>query len=56
MKKSRFSESKIISILKEADSGRSVKEVCPAYIKCKFTERTLHYFEILSKTVLNSPK
>ncbi len=28
MKRSRFSESKIISILREADSGMSVKEVC----------------------------
>lgn len=28
MKRSRFSESKIISILRETDSGMSVKEVC----------------------------
>jgi len=28
VKRSRFSESKIISILREADSGMSVKEVC----------------------------
>jgi putative transposase len=28
MKRSRFTETKIISILQEADSGLSVKEVC----------------------------
>ena len=28
MKRSRFSETQIISILKEADAGLSVKEVC----------------------------
>lgn len=31
MKRSRFSEEKIISILKEAESGRTVKEVCAAH-------------------------
>lgn len=31
MKKSRFSEEKIISILREADSGRTVKEVAAAH-------------------------
>jgi len=31
MKRSRFSEEKIISILKEAEGGRTVKEVCAAY-------------------------
>jgi putative transposase len=28
MKRSRFTETQIISILKEADAGLSVKEVC----------------------------
>lgn len=28
MKRSRFTENQIISILKEADAGRSVKEIC----------------------------
>jgi putative transposase len=28
MKKSRFIETQIVSILKEADAGRSVKEIC----------------------------
>ena len=28
MKKSRFSESQIVAILKEADTGLPVKEVC----------------------------
>lgn len=31
MKKSRFSEEKIISILKEAEGGRTIKEVCAAH-------------------------
>ena len=31
MKRSRFSEEKIISILKEAERGRTVKEVCAAH-------------------------
>ena len=28
MKKSKFSETQIVSILKEADAGRPVKEIC----------------------------
>lgn len=28
MKKSRFSETQIVSILKEADAGRKVEEIC----------------------------
>ena len=28
MKKPRFSETQIVSILKEADAGRPVKEIC----------------------------
>lgn len=31
MKRSRFSEEKIISILREADSGRTVKEVAASH-------------------------
>ena len=31
MKKSRYSESQIIGILKEVESGRTVKEVCREY-------------------------
>lgn len=31
MKKSRFSESQIVGILKEVEGGRSVKEVCREY-------------------------
>lgn len=31
MKKSRYSESKIVKILKEVESGRLVKEVCREY-------------------------
>jgi len=31
MKKSRFSETQIVKILKEAEEGRTVKEVCREY-------------------------
>jgi putative transposase len=31
MKKSRFTESKIISILKQQESGRTVQEICREY-------------------------
>ncbi len=31
MKKSRFTESKIVSILKQQESGRTVQEICREY-------------------------